>query len=290
MRKTCLQSVLAVTLVALLPGACTTVRTTSSGVVGVEREQTMLVSADELNRSAETAYRKTLNEAQAKGRLNRDPELVLRVRTIAGRLIPVTAAFRADAPAWRWEVNVMASSELNAWCMPGGKLAVYSGLVDKLQLSDDELAAVMGHEIAHALREHGREKAGQATGVGLAAAVGGALIGSYFGVDTQLGQNALGAVGDLAFMRPNSRSMEQEADRIGIELAARAGYAPQAAITLWEKMQRASDGAPPPWLSTHPSNASRIADLRIYAEQVAPLYAAARKGKRAGSTPDAAPK
>jgi predicted Zn-dependent protease len=279
MNKACLKGFIAVFMAAFLLGACTTVRTTSAGVVGVDREQTMLVSAAELNRSAETAYRKTLNESQAKGRLNRDAELVLRVRTIGSRLIPVTAAFRPDAPAWRWEINVIASGELNAWCMPGGKVAVYSGLVDKLQLSDDQLAAVMGHEIAHALREHGREKAGQATGIGIAAAVGGALIGSYFGVGSQLGQNALEAVGDLAFMRPNSRSMEQEADRIGVELAARAGYAPHAAITLWEKMQRASDGGTPQWLSTHPSHASRIADLRVYADQVAPLYAAARKGK-----------
>jgi predicted Zn-dependent protease len=279
MSKTAVQSFLAVFLATLALAACTTVRTTSAGVVGVDREQTMLVSAAELNRSAETAYRKTLSEAQTKGRLNRDAELVQRVRTIAGRLIPLTAAFRTDALAWRWEVNVIASGELNAWCMPGGKVAVYSGLVDKLQLSDDELAAVMGHEIAHALREHGREKAGQAAGLDIAAAVGGALIGSYFGVGSQLGQNALGAVGDLAFMRPNSRGMEQEADRIGIELAARAGYAPQAAISLWEKMQRTADGSTPQWLSTHPSHASRIADLRVYAEQVAPLYAAARKGK-----------
>ena len=158
-------------------------------------------------------------------------------------------------------------------------MAVYTGLLERLDLSDDELAAVMGHEIAHALREHGREKAGQAAGIGLASAIGGALIGAYLGVDSSLGQNVLGVAGDLAFMRPNSRSMEQEADRIGIELAARAGYDPQAAITLWEKMARASAGGTPQWLSTHPSHDTRIADLRVYAERVQPLYVAARKGK-----------
>ena len=259
--------------------ACTATQTTSAGAVGVEREQNMLLSSDKVNRSAEQAYQKTIAAAQKKDSLNRDPVSVQRVLGIAARLIPVTAVFRADAPKWRWEVNVISSKELNAWCMPGGKMAVYTGLLERLDLSDDELAAVMGHEIAHALREHGREKAGQAAGIGLASAIGGALIGAYLGVDSSLGQNVLGVAGDLAFMRPNSRSMEQEADRIGIELAARAGYDPQAAITLWEKMARASAGGTPQWLSTHPSHDTRIADLRVYAERVQPLYVAARKGK-----------
>jgi predicted Zn-dependent protease len=187
----------------------------------------------------------------------------------------VTSVFRPDAPGWRWETNVISSDDLNAWCMPGGKIAVYTGLMDKLKLTDDELAAVMGHEIAHALREHGREKAGQSAGVDFAAALGG-LIGAYYGLDASVGQNLVGAAGDLAFMRPNSRGMEQEADRIGVELAARAGYDPGAAISLWQKMARASGNSPPQWLSTHPSNETRLADLKVYAERVQPLYLAAR--------------
>ena len=265
-------------LSALLLAGCTTTQTTSAGAVGVEREQSMLVSSAEVNRSAEKAYQQTLREAQSKNRLNNDPATVKRVRAVAARLIPVTAVFRSDAPAWRWETNVITSNELNAWCMPGGKMAVYTGLLERLGLSDDELAAVMGHEIAHALREHGREKASQAAGVGVAAAIGGALIGSFYGIDSSVGQNVLGAAGELAFMRPNSRGMEQEADRIGVELAARAGYDPQAAIALWEKMARAASGGTPQWLSTHPSHDTRIADLRVYAERVRPLYVAARKG------------
>ena len=154
-------------------------------------------------------------------------------------------------------------------------MAVYTGLMDKLALTDDELAAVMGHEIAHALREHGREKAGQAAGVDLAATLGG-VIGAYYGLDASIGQGVVGAAGDLAFMRPNSRGMEQEADRIGVELAARAGFDPLAAISLWEKMGRASGSGTPQWLSTHPSNETRLADLRVYAERVQPLYRAAR--------------
>ena len=154
-------SALALAMVA----GCATVRTTSGGSVGVDRQQTMLVSASEVNRSADKVYHQTISEAQAKGRLNRDAVELERVRAIAMRLIPATGVFRSDAPGWRWEVNVLSSKELNAWCMPGGKIAVFSGLIEQLHVTDDELAAVMGHEIAHALREHGREKAGQSAGV-----------------------------------------------------------------------------------------------------------------------------
>ena len=268
---------LLVALASLLAGGCATTRTTAAGAVGVDRGQTMLVSSAEVNRSAAKAYQDTMLEARAKNRLNRDLRQLERVRSIAGRLIPAAGVFRNDAPTWRWEVNVIASNELNAWCMPGGKMAVYSGLIEQLQLTDDELAGVMGHEIAHALREHGREKASQSAGLNVASSIGGALIGAYFGVDASLGQSILGTVGDLAFMRPNSREMEQEADRIGVELAARAGYNPSAAISLWEKMGRASRGQPPQWLSTHPSHESRVADLRVFAQRVEPLYLAARR-------------
>lgn len=272
-----LKSGLSVLFLALLVVACATTQTTSGGTVGVDRRQTMLVSSEAINGEAAKAYQQTIQEARSKGLLNRDPKELARVRAIANRLIPATGAFRKDAPAWRWEVNVISSKELNAWCMPGGKIAVYTGLIEKLRVTDDELAAVMGHEIAHALREHGREKVGQSAGVGVAAAIGGALIGSYFGVDADLGESVLGAAGDLAFMRPNSRGMEQEADRLGVELAARAGYDPHAAISLWEKMERASTGQVPQWLSTHPSNKSRISDLKVYADRVEPLYEAARR-------------
>lgn len=266
---------IAVFLSMLLGTACTPTHTTSAGAVGVDRQQTMLVSSAEVNRSAEKAYAQTIQEARAKNLLNRNPAQVQRVRGIAGRLTAVTGVFRPDAPGWRWESNVISSNDLNAWCMPGGKMAVYTGLMDKLALTDDELAAVMGHEIAHALREHGREKAGQAAGVDLAATLGG-VIGAYYGLDASIGQGVVGAAGDLAFMRPNSRGMEQEADRIGVELAARAGFDPLAAISLWEKMGRASGSGTPQWLSTHPSNETRLADLRVYAERVQPLYRAAR--------------
>ena len=270
--------VVLIALSVVVANGCAPTRTTSTGAVGVDREQMMLVSSAEVNRSAEKAYAQTIQEARAKNRLNRDPGQVQRVRSIAGRLIPQTAVFRNDAPGWRWETNVISSDDLNAWCMPGGKMAVYTGLIDKLALTDDEIAAVMGHKMAHALREHGREKVGQAAGVDLAATIGG-VIGAYYGVDASIGKGVLGAAGELAFMRPNSRGMEQEADRIGVELAARAGFDPHAAISLWEKMARASGGGMPQWLSTHPSHESRLSDLRVSADRVQPLYRAARRNK-----------
>jgi predicted Zn-dependent protease len=267
--------VVVVSLSILSGTACTPAHTTSAGTVGVDRQQSMLASSAEVNQSAEKAYAQTIQQARKKGLLNRDPAQTGRVRGIAARLVAVTGTFRPDAPGWRWEANVINSDDLNAWCMPGGKIAVYAGLMDKLALTDDELAAVMGHEIAHALREHGREKVSQATGVDFVATLGG-VIGAFYGLDASVGQGLLGVAGDLVFMRPNSREMEQEADRIGVELAARAGYDPQAAVSLWEKMARASGGGTPQWLSTHPSNETRLADLRRYAERVRPLYLAAQ--------------
>jgi predicted Zn-dependent protease len=256
---------------ALALAGCQSVRTTQPGVVGVDRQQNMLVSSSAVNQSAAKAYAKVLAEARDKGQLNRDPAQLARVKAIAARIIPQTGAFRPDAPGWQWEVNVIVSKEVNAWCMPGGKIAFYSGLIDRLQATDEEIAAVMGHEIAHALREHGRERASQAMAQGIGISVVGAALGVSGGV-----QDLTQMVLDLTFNLPNSRTDETEADRIGVELAARAGYDPRAAITLWEKMGKVGGGQPPQFLSTHPSHATRIADLRGYAAKVLPLYDAAR--------------
>jgi predicted Zn-dependent protease len=257
-------------LLFLLAG-CQSVSTTQPGAVGVERKQTMMVSSADMNRSAVKAYGQILGEAQKKGQLNRDAAQLERVRAVAGRLVPQTGAFRTDAPGWHWEINVITSKEVNAWCMPGGKIAVYTGLIEKLQVTDEELAAVMGHEIAHALREHSRERASQA----MAQSVGISVVGAVLGVPG-IAQDLTQALIDVTFNLPNSRTDEVEADRIGVELAARAAFNPHAAVTLWEKMNKLGGSQPPQWLSTHPSHASRISDLKGYSERVMPLYEAAR--------------
>ena len=267
-------------LAALLITACTTVRTTSSGLVGVDREQSMAVSAQSLNNEASSSYRSVLQTASNKKLLNQNASQVVRVRSISSRIIAVTGSFRPDAPSWQWEVNVVTSQDINAWCMPGGKIVVYTGLLEKIKPTDDELAQVIAHEIAHALREHGREKASQSAGVNMAATIGGVLLGALTGVNSGLGQSLISGAGDLAFMRPNSRVMESEADQIGIELAARAGYDPNAAVTLWEKMLKQTQGESPEWLSTHPASERRIADLRELAKKVYPLYLNAKKPTR----------
>jgi Zn-dependent protease with chaperone function len=140
----------------LLIAGCQTVQTTAPGAVGVERKQQMLVSEQDIEKGADQAYDQELQKARKDGKLNEDPALTARVRAIAQRLIPATRAFRPDAPGWQWEINTLNTKEMNAYAMPGGKIMVYSGLVDRLKLTDAELAAVIGHEISHALREHTR--------------------------------------------------------------------------------------------------------------------------------------
>lgn len=247
--------------------ACQTVRTTQTGSVGVDRSQMMMVSSREMEAAASQSYQKIIQQAGQKNALNRDKEQVERVRAVAHRLIPATGAFRPDAPSWRWEVNVLSSNELNAWCMAGGKIAFYSGIIEKLDLTDDEIAAIMGHEIAHALREHARERASQSMVTNLGVAVLGAALGVG-----QAGTDLIGSVAKVSFELPNSREHETEADRIGVELAARGGYDPRAAVVLWQKMAKVSGNQPPQWLSTHPSNQSRQQDLAQYAARVMPLY------------------
>lgn len=261
-------------LAALMLASCQTVQTTQSGVVGVNREQKMAVPAEAIEQAAREQYAALIANERQKGTLNRNPAQVERVRAIANRIVPQVVHFRPDARAWTWEVNVLTSNEVNAWCMPGGKMAVYTGLIEKLQISDDELAAVMGHEIAHALREHARERASEQMVAGSIISVGGALLGLG-----ELGQRGA----EYAYMGllglPNSRRHETEADRVGIELAARAGYDPRAAITLWQKMGQLGGAEPIKFLSTHPSQSDRLSDLTTYSARVMPLYEQSRRSR-----------
>lgn len=269
-------------LIALLAAStlagCATTQTTQSGAVGVERKQFMMLSSKQVDQMAAQGYLQTLKEADTKKKLNPNPQQSERVRTIAHRLIAQTGVFRADALSWKWEVNVQQDDQLNAYCMPGGKIMVYTGLIEKLHTTDDELAAVIGHEIAHALREHGRERMSQAYAqqiglLGLAAVVAAKTKNQNAASTTvQVGS----VVSALALTLPNSREAEREADRMGLELTARAGYDPNAAISLWEKMGAQAGSKPPEWLSTHPSEQSRTQDLKRMIPTVMPLYREAK--------------
>ena len=246
--------------------------TTEGGAVGAERKQLLLVSSAQLEKVAAQGYTKLTSEAGGKGALNTDPALTQRVRAIAARIQPQTAVFRRDAPGWKWEVNVINSNQLNAFCMPGGKIAFYSGLITRLNLTDDEIAIVMGHEIAHALREHSREQVSQAMAAQAAIGVGAALLGIDGVAD--LANTAYEALVATKF----SRVDESEADRIGLELTARAGYDPRAGVSLWQKMMKANQGGrPPEFLSTHPAEANRVKEIESLLPTVMPLYEAARK-------------
>lgn len=256
----------------LILSACATTQTTQSGAVGVERQQFMMLSEQQMEQGAEKAYASILKEAREKKTLNTDPQMLQRIRIIANRLIPQTVIFRQDAPRWDWQVNLIQSDQLNAWCMPGGKIAFYTGIIQKLKLTDDEIAAIMGHEMAHALREHGRERASHAqlTQVGLSA------LQIFTGIQgPALDATALAM--QVTLTLPNSRTHETEADRIGVELAARAGFDPHAAVRVWEKMSKMGNGGMPEILSTHPAPDTRIQDLKKYAKRVEPLYQAALK-------------
>jgi len=260
---------------SLLLGACQQVHTTEGGAIGVNRKQTMfaMLPSEQVDQMAAESYAATLKQAQSKGILNKDSALTNRVRAVAKRLIPQVVVFRKDALAWKWEVNVEDSPELNAYCAPGGKIMFFTGIIEKLKLNDDEIAAIMGHEMAHALREHGRERMSKAyaqqIGAQLLSVVTQGQYDGYIGLASQ--------VTDVAYNLPNSRQNESEADAMGIELAARAGYDPAAAISLWQKMSAAAKGQPPQFLSTHPSNETRISDLQANIPKVLPLYQAARK-------------
>jgi predicted Zn-dependent protease len=270
-----------VALLALQISACSEVQTTKSGAVGVERKQymTSLLSKNQVETMSAQSYVQTLKQANTNKLLNTDAKTTQRVRNIANRLIAQTGNFRDDAPGWKWEINVQQSKDVNAYCMAGGKIMVYTGLIDQIKPTDDELAAVMGHEIAHALREHSREQMSEA----YAQKFGLLALAGLVGIATNDANNANstlamgGTVTALALTLPHSRRAEHEADQIGLELAARAGYNPNSAVDLWQKMSKVGGQKPPEFLSTHPSDESRIADIRSLIPKVMPLYQAAPK-------------
>ena len=232
------------------------------------RNQLVLVSEEQAQASSVQAYAQTLSEARKQGKLSTDAALNGRVKRITDRLIVQAGNMYAPSRNWKWSVAVIDEPTLNAWCMPGGKMAIYTGIVEKLKLSDDEIAQIMGHEIAHALLGHGRERMSRAM-----AMQGGMTLGSILaGRDLSI----LAPVADVALTLPNSRENESEADRYGIELAARAGFNPRAAVRLWEKMSAASGNGPPQFLSTHPAAGNRVQALNALIPQMMPIYEKAR--------------
>ncbi|MET0352149.1 MAG: M48 family metallopeptidase [Rhizobacter sp.] len=243
--------------------------------VGSQSQFSKLVSAEQVETAALQEYGKLKAEARDKNALvpESDPQVV-RLRTIAQRIIPYSYEWNPRARDWKWEVNLLNSKQVNAFCMPGGKIAFFTGILQQLQLNDDEVAMIMGHEMAHALREHARERMGKTAATRGAIEIGAAIFGLGSG-----GRMVADMGGQLLTLR-FGREDESEADLIGIDLSARAGYDPKAGVSLWQKMAVASKGAPPQFLSTHPSGPTRIKDIQAALPQVEPLYARAQKPPR----------
>jgi Zn-dependent protease with chaperone function len=267
-----IQSFVTVLVSACLLVACTS--TSRPGVVGVERTQFMMISAAQIDRISASSFEQQAKAAQKKNILITSGPQYERLKTIANRLIPQTAVFRDDTRTWGWGLQLIDSPMVNATCAPGGRITFYTGIINKLNLTDDEIAAIMGHEIAHAVREHGREQVSQA----LAQNVFSNVALATAGPGSAKSIDAANQIMQYVLVLPNSRQNEKEADAIGLEIAARGGYDPRAAITLWEKMSKESKGKnPPEFLSTHPSNQNRIKELAALMPRVMPLYEAVKR-------------
>jgi predicted Zn-dependent protease len=258
-----LRQIAVATLTAVLVVACATSPT--------GRRQLMLVSEDQAISASRQAYVQDMSKLKAEGKLVTDPRLLGRVERITERLVAQAVIMRPDSARWDWSVEVIDEPKtVNAWCMAGGRMAVYTGLILKVDPTDDELAQVMGHEIAHALANHTAEK----MSMSMASQIGVVAVGIASDKPGQAMAMAAAAAA-LAVNLPNSRAAEAEADRIGIELAAKAGYDPRAAATLWQKMGAVGGSAPPAFLSTHPGPEQRQQKLAQLAPKMQPYYAAA---------------
>jgi predicted Zn-dependent protease len=263
-------------LLALVLVAVPAAAATSQEGVEVQKSRLLLLPASTVERSAGQQYGELMRTAQQKNALNRDPQQLERLRNIARQLIPHSARFNKNAQRWRWEVNLISSTSVNAFCMPGGKIAFFTGILDSLQLTDAEVATIMGHEIGHALLEHGRARMSEQ----LLKSIGISAAAAVFNLG-QVSAELLAQAATLAVSLPYARKQEADADLVGLELAARAGYDPRAAVVVWQKMSKYAQGAgkgqPPQFLSTHPSNVNRIKDIEANLPRVLPLYNASKK-------------
>lgn len=257
--KKALRLVLGAAATALLVAACAT------NIAG--RSQLMLVSEQSAIAQSKQAYVQTMSQLKSEGKLVTDPALVNRVNTITGRLIAQAVQYRPESAQWEWSVRVIDEPDMvNAWCMAGGRMAIYNGLINKLDPTDDELAQVMAHEISHALLSHTAERMSMA----IAAQLG--VVATALGTQSQMKTVGAEMLAQLGMMLPNSRQSEAEADRVGIEIAAKAGYDPRAAVTLWKKMEKEGGSGPPQFLSTHPSPGNRQQALAALVPQMMPYY------------------
>ena len=238
------------------------------------RRQLMIVSEESAIAASKEAYTEMLKPYAEKGKIDNDAALKKRVYKITGYLIAQAIEMRPDTKNWEWSIKIIDEPEtVNAWAMAGGKMALYTGLVQQIKPTDDELAQVLGHEIAHALAKHSAEK----MSVAMASSIGVVVVG--VAADRKaiaLTGAALAAA--LAVQRPNSRAAESEADVIGIELAAKAGYDPHAAVSLWKKMANVGGKGPPEFLSTHPAPENRERKLSQMIPEMLPYYE--KKGDR----------
>ena len=232
------------------------------------RSQLMLVSEQQAITASKQEYLQAMGKLSSEGKLVSDPKILKRVDTITGRLIAQAIIMRPATRTWEWSVQVIDDPKtVNAWCMAGGRMAIYTGLIQKVDPTDDELAQVMGHEISHALANHTAERMSMA----MMSELGVLAVGVATNSATDMAAAQVGAA--LGLTLPNSRASESEADRIGIELAAKAGYDPRAAATLWQKMAKTGGDGPPQFLSTHPAPKERIKDIQNKLPRVLPLYA-----------------
>ncbi|TPD49468.1 MAG: M48 family peptidase [Thalassolituus maritimus] len=262
-----MKKVISLTLISAAIAGCATTLT--------GRNQLMIVSPDSAIVESQKAYASTVGELDQNNQLVTDPAWVKRIETITGRLVTEAIKLDPDTKDWDWSVAIIDDPDtLNAWCMAGGRMAIYTGIVTQLNLNDDEIAQIMGHEISHALANHTAERMSRAV------LMNGALAATAVVTDNNgyvLTGTAMAA--KVALELPNSRTAESEADEIGIELATRAGYNPDAAVSLWKKMAEAGGGGGPEFLSTHPSPDNRASTLDKLGEKMLPLNPQLKKSQ-----------
>ncbi|OBW93102.1 deoxyribonuclease HsdR [Gallibacterium genomosp. 3] len=232
-----------------------------------------------INQSSANQYHQAITAERGKGTVDTTSTTAKRVHRIFSKMVPYARQYNKTGVPFDWEITVIKSNELNAWAMPGGKMVFYTGLVNKLNLTDDEIAVVMGHEMAHALLEHGKSQANRQTAVSIAAVIAMGALASQ-GISAGASQDLVGSVADLGIMKPFSRSAENEADEVGLMLSAQSGFNPQAAPNLWDKMQKMSNSGPIPTIfSTHPSDKSRKENLERLMPKAMELYTASTKAR-----------